>query len=147
MVEIKRILFPTDLTKNSSKVLPYVLSVSDKYNSMIYLLHVIENAPTLRASEVAAAYDEKEALNEAEAEIDNVCEKQLESCPGFQKKVVFGNPAMEILKAIKTVGIDLVVMGTRGRKGTSRIFFGSVAESVIKSSPVPVLVVSSQTVK
>jgi nucleotide-binding universal stress UspA family protein len=147
MVEIEKILFPIDLTENSSKVLPYVLSASERYNSSIYLLHVIENAPTLRASEVAAAYDEKEALNEAGAEMDNVCKNQLESCPGFQKKVVFGNPAMEILKAIKTEGIDLVVMGTHGRRGTSRIFFGSVAESVIKSSPVPVLVINSQTVK
>lgn len=41
MIEIKKILFPLDLTENSSKILPYVLSVSEKYNSTIYLLHVV----------------------------------------------------------------------------------------------------------
>jgi nucleotide-binding universal stress UspA family protein len=147
MVKIDKILFPMDLTEDSLKVLPYVLSVSEKYASSIYLLHVIENTHIWGPSEVAAVYDEKEALEEAETQIDNVCEEQLESCPNFQKKVVLGNPAMEILKAIKTEGIDLVVMGTHGRKGTSHIFFGSVAESVMKSSPVPVLVVNSRTVK
>jgi nucleotide-binding universal stress UspA family protein len=147
MVKIDKILFPIDLTENPSKVLPYVLSASEKYNSTICLLHVIEDAHIWGASGVATAYDEKEALDEAEAEMDKVCEEQLESCPNFQKKVVLGNPAMEILKAIKTEGIDLVVMGTHGRKGTSHIFFGSVAESVMKSSPVPVLVVNSRTVK
>jgi len=43
MAEIKKILFPCDLTENSSKILPYVLSVSEKYNSMIYLLHVVQD--------------------------------------------------------------------------------------------------------
>jgi nucleotide-binding universal stress UspA family protein len=144
MVNIQRILFPIDLTENSLKVLPYVLSASERYNSTICLLHVIEDFGTWGASGVAASYDEKEALDEAEAEMDKVCEEQLESCPSFQKMIVHGNPAMEILKAIKTEGIDLVVMGTHGRKGASHVFFGSVAESVIKSSPVPVLVVNSR---
>jgi hypothetical protein len=43
MVEIRKILFPVDLTQNSSKVLPYVLSASEKYKSTIYLIHVIED--------------------------------------------------------------------------------------------------------
>jgi len=45
MLEIKKILFPCDLEENSSKILPYVLSVSEKYNSMIYLLHVVQDLP------------------------------------------------------------------------------------------------------
>jgi len=43
MIEMKRILFPIDFTENSSKILPYVLSVSEKYDGMIYLLHVVED--------------------------------------------------------------------------------------------------------
>ena len=43
MVEIKKILFPVDFTENSSKILPYVLSMSEKNNSIIYLLHVVED--------------------------------------------------------------------------------------------------------
>ena len=43
MVEIKKILFPFDFTQNSTKILPYVLSVSEKYGAMIYLLHVVDD--------------------------------------------------------------------------------------------------------
>ena len=43
MIEIKKILFPLDLTENSSKILPYVLSLSEKYNSHVYLLHVVQD--------------------------------------------------------------------------------------------------------
>ena len=44
MIEIKKILFPLDLTENSSKILPYVLSLSEKYNSQIYLFHVVQGS-------------------------------------------------------------------------------------------------------
>jgi hypothetical protein len=43
MIDIQRILFPVDFSENSSKILPYVLSISDRYNAMIFLLHVIED--------------------------------------------------------------------------------------------------------
>lgn len=43
MVEIRRILFPVDFTLNSSKILLYVLSLSEKYEAVIYLLHVVED--------------------------------------------------------------------------------------------------------
>jgi nucleotide-binding universal stress UspA family protein len=43
MIEIKKILFPLDLTENSSKILDYVLSLSEKYNSLVYLLHVVQH--------------------------------------------------------------------------------------------------------
>jgi nucleotide-binding universal stress UspA family protein len=144
MVEIDKILFPIDLTGNSSRVLPYVLSAAEKYNSLIYLLHVIEKAPSWVAYGVAAVYDEKEALDEAEGEMEAVCKEHLQNCPNFQKKIVLGNPTMEILKTIKAEGIDLVIMGTHGRKGVSHLFFGGVVESIVKSSPVPVLIVNSK---
>jgi hypothetical protein len=43
MVNIEKILFPCDITANSRKILPYVLSVSEKYESRIYLLHVVQD--------------------------------------------------------------------------------------------------------
>ena len=45
MLEIKKILFPCDLTENLPKILTYVLSIAEKYNSVIYLLHVIDVNP------------------------------------------------------------------------------------------------------
>ena len=150
MVEIKKILFPCDFTENSTKVLPYVLSVAEKYNSTIYLLHVAQDLlkwggfyiphPSLNLFQ-------KELLESAEKAMDRICEEQLEGCPNFQRTIVSGEPAVEILKTIESEGIDLVVMGTHGRKGLEHTVFGSVAENVVKKSPVPVLVVNPYTLK
>ena len=51
------------------------------------------------------------------------------------------------MKYIETVGIDLLIMGTHGRRGLDRAVFGSVAERVIKYSPVPVFVVNTYRAK
>ncbi len=91
MTDIKKILFPIDLTENSSKILPHVLLVSEKYNSMICLLHMSED---LR----------------------------------FGYRVY-------------------VPDFSHGRKGLEQVFFGSVAENVVKKSPVPVMTVNPHKVK
>ena len=145
MVEIKKILFPIDLTENSSKILPYVLSASEKYNSMIYLLHVVHDLHKwghLHVPHPSLDELQKEALGGAEKVLDRVCEEQLQSCPNFQRRIVSGDPVIEILKTIDSEGIDLVIMGTHGRKGLEHAIFGSVAENVVKKSPVPVLTIN-----
>jgi nucleotide-binding universal stress UspA family protein len=149
MVEMKKILFPIDLTENSSKILPYVLSVSEKYNSTIYLLHVVPDFQKWAREYIShtspyASLDmfRKEAVEGAKKAVDRVCEEQLQSCPNFQRRIVSGDAATEILKTIESEHIDLVIMGTHGRKGLEHTIFGSVAENVMKKSPVPVLVVN-----
>ncbi|OEU66265.1 MAG: hypothetical protein BA867_05155 [Desulfobacterales bacterium S5133MH16] len=146
MVEIKKILFPCDLTINASKILPYVLSVSEKYDSMVYLLHVVKDLSKWYSGlyDFRSSMDmyQKEALKRAERCMDRLCEEQLQSCPNFQKRRVSGDPATEILKTIDSEGINLVIMGTHGRKGLDHTIFGSVAENVMKKSPVPVLVIN-----
>ena len=151
MVEIKRILFPVDFTENSSIILPYVLSVSEKYDGMIYLLHVVKDLPKWESGFYIPhiPWDQylEEALKEAEKELDRVCKEQLQGCPNFQKMILSGDPAQEILKIIEREGIDLVVMGTHGSKGLEHVFFGSVAENVVKKSPAPVLTVNPYKLK
>lgn len=146
MVDIKRILFPIDFTENSSKILPYVLSVSEKYDAMIYLLHVVEDLSRWGGGSyvphIPLDQYEKDAVQGAETAMDRVCDEQLQSCPNFQRHICYGDPVQEILKLIDTEKIDLVIMGTHGRKGLEHVFFGSVAENVVKKSPVPVLTVN-----
>ncbi|MFZ7110681.1 MAG: universal stress protein [Desulfatiglandales bacterium] len=145
MVEIRRILFPVDFTVNSSKILPYVLSLSEKYEAVIYLLHVIEDFAEwggFYIPHIPIKRFHEEALKGAQKTLDEICEEQLQNCPGFQKRIVFGDPAPEILKSIESEGVDLVIMGTHGSKGLDHVFFGSAAETVVKKSPVPVLTVN-----
>jgi len=150
MVEIKKILFPCDFTENSTKILPYALSLSEKYGAVIYLLHVVEDFRKWGGFYIPHIPLEKfqeAALKGAERTLDKVCEEKLERCHNFQKKILFGDPALEILKTIEKEGIDLVVMGTHGFKGLEHVFFGSVAENVVKKSPVPVLIINPYKIK
>ena len=151
MLEIRRILFPVDFTENSSKILPYVLSVSEKYDGMIYLLHVVEDLPKWDSGfyipHIPWDQYQEEALKGAGKALERVCEEQLQGCPNVKKMVLSGDPAQEILKAIETEAIDLVIMGTHGRKGLEHVFFGSVAENVVKQSSAPVLTINPYKLK
>jgi nucleotide-binding universal stress UspA family protein len=151
MLEIKRVLFPVDFTENESKILPYVLSVSEKYDARIYLLHVVEDLPKWESGfyipHIPWDQYREEALKGAGKALDRVCKKRLKGCPNFQKMIVSGDPAQEILKTIETEAIDLVIMGTHGRKGLEHVFFGSVAENVVKKSPAPVLTINPYKLK
>ena len=151
MLEIKRILFPIDFTENSSKILPYMLSVSEKYNGMIYLLHVVEDLSIWGSGfyipHIPLKQYVEDALKGAEKRMDKVCDEQLKACPNFHRMILSGDPAQEILKTIESEGIDLVIIGTHGRKGLEHVFFGSVAETVVKKSPVPVLTINPYKVK
>ena len=150
MIKIKKILFPLDLTENSSKILPYVLSISEKYDSIIYLLHVVQDLNRwgkLYVPHPSMDKFQKEAIEVAKKAMDRVCENELQSCPNFQKRVVSGDAVEEILKVVESEDIDLLIMGTHGRKGLEHTIFGSVADNVVKKSPVPVLVINPYKMK
>jgi nucleotide-binding universal stress UspA family protein len=150
MIEIKRVLFPVDFTENSSKILPYALTVSEKFGATIYLLHVVEDFSKWTGGfyipSVPLDLYRKEALSAAEKTIERIVE-QLHGYLQFEKKIVFGDPIQEILKTIESEAIDLVVMGTHGRKGLEHVFFGSVAENVVKRSAAPVLTINPYKTK
>ncbi len=140
-MEIKKILWPTDFSKNSNAALPYVLSLTEKYGAEIYLLYVAEDMADygtwygeLTPSHIAKLHEWE--IPHAEKKMEEVCQKDLAGCPMFHKRVALGDPAEEILNTVKTEGVDVVVMATHGRKG--RFQFGSVTEKVVKNSPVPV---------
>jgi nucleotide-binding universal stress UspA family protein len=149
MVKLERILFPCDFTDNSLKVLPYVLSLAEKYNSEVYLLYV-DDLYTWGGNFIphpSLTVLQKESLEAARKAMDKMCEERLQGCPNFQRKVASGDPASEIVKEIEAEGINMVVMGTHGRRGLEERIFGSVAENVVKKSPVPVLVINPYKVK
>lgn len=150
MMEIKKILFPHDLSENASKVIPYVVSVAEAYNSKIYVLHVVHDLQKWGKVYIPhASMDllQQEAVEAAEKEMDKMGKDQFRGCSNIQTKVVSGDPAGEILRTIGSEGIDLVIIGTHGRKGLEHIVFGSVAETVVKKSPVPVMSINPYKLK
>ena len=145
MVEIKTILFPCDLTQHSAKILQYTLAVAEKFGSEVYILHVV---PDLR--EWAVLYmphkrldlEQKDVEETARKSLIQFCDNFLEDDARVHMRVMSGDPASQIIESAKKEGVDLIVMGTHGRKGIEYSLFGSVAAKVVRFSPVPVLTVN-----
>ena len=79
--------------------------------------------------------------------VDEICDEHFQSCPNITKVIVTGHPVVEILKVVESEDVGIVIMGTHGRSRMEHVIFGSVAENVVKKSPVPVLTINPYTLK
>jgi len=150
MVTIERILYPIDFSECSYDVLPYVLSIAEKYGATIHLLYVardLRHFAGFHVPHTSISVFTKELVDASERMMDEVCKDHLDRCPNFERKVIVGDAGEEIVRTAEREGIDLIVMGTHGRKGLDRTLFGSVAGFVVKHSSVPVLTVNPYRLK
>ncbi|MFZ2088864.1 MAG: universal stress protein [Desulfobaccales bacterium] len=149
---IKTILWPTDLSKNSLQAAKHVVSLAEKYQAQIILLYVGTDLTAFwggyahEPGEHHLKHFQEWELKRAREKMKTICETELRACPRLDIKLVQGDAAAEILKAIQTENADLIVITTHGR-GHDDIdqkspVFGSVAEKVIRTSPVPVHLVN-----
>ncbi|HXK19273.1 MAG TPA: universal stress protein [Polyangiaceae bacterium] len=141
MKTFKHILVPTDFEKASAGALEIAVSLARACDAKVTLLHVWEipiypymdfmlNSEVITRVEDAAVKHLSEAL-----------EKLQQVLPNAASKLKTGQPGPAIVDAIEELKPDLVVMGTHGRHGLERAILGSVAEKLVRSSPVPVLTV------
>ncbi len=143
-MEIKRILFPTDFSDGALNALPYALDMAKSYGAKLYLLHVIYDIATASGLHIPHI-----SVDEMYKELDASARKELEKFGLEQRRVlkdvehtvIRGVPYEEILKFAQEKNIDLIVMGTHGRKGIDRVLFGSTAERVVRNASCPVLTV------
>ena len=145
MIEFKRILYPVDLSDSSGKMIPYVLAVAKKFDSKIYILfaaRVFEYFSSMYVPYPSISRFENEVIAGAEKRLYEFVDEHFSEYANTQAVVVAGDASEEIINYIEEHHIDLVIMGTHGRKGMDKIIFGSVAERVVKTSPVPVMVVN-----
>ena len=142
MKDFSKILFPVDLSDVSPKIAPWVLATAQKYDAEVYLLFVARRFDQYAGLSVpieAIENIENEIITGAEASLDEFATNYFKAYPKCKTKVVQGDAAEEILNFIASEKVDLVIIGTHGRKGIERVLFGSVAERVIKMSPAPVM--------
>jgi nucleotide-binding universal stress UspA family protein len=150
MSEFKRILFPVDLSTASARIVPFVKSLAERYSGRVHLLfvaRVFDYFTSMYVPHPSVSQFEKEVIEGAEKRLYEFADEFFKELQGTRTQVVAGDPSEEILAYINAHTIDLVVMGTHGRKGIDKVIFGSVAERVVKSSPVPVMVVNPFKVK
>ncbi len=142
MKTFKNILFPLDFSESSKKIIPYVVAMAQAFQGQVHLLYVVRDFKYLTSFHVPhPSLDqlENEVLENAQKMISRVADENFNACT---TRVLSGDAATEIIHYAENKKIDLIIMGTHGRKGLDRTFFGSVAENVVKNAPVPVMVIN-----
>lgn len=144
-MEIKRLLWPNDLSKCSEEAIPLVKSLAEKYNAEVHVLYVLQDLTKHESwygdfdkshIEKIQQWEEKSARKRQ----TELCEKYFENCSKFVKHIRIGDPAQEILKTIEYENMDMVVICRKGENG--RFNIGGVADKIVRNSPVSVVIVS-----
>jgi nucleotide-binding universal stress UspA family protein len=142
MEKMKKILVPTDGSDCSLRATTYAINFAKNCNAEIYAIYVVD---TIILKELARAITtkdvEKELKEKGERYLDYVVESAEKEGITAEAILTKGEPHDQIVLFAKTKEIDLIVMGSYGRRGTKRILIGSVTSRVIEYAPCPVLVV------
>jgi len=144
----QRFLVPVDFSEYANQALDYAIGLASKLGARLTLLHVIQSLP-LGGFDMGVTLPYT-YIQDLEAEIANSMQAYLQrvTAAGLEGEtaVVHGVPFQEIIETAKTQQIDLIVMGTHGRTGLLHVLLGSVAATVVRLAPCPVLVVRQLTV-
>ena len=139
----KNILVPTDLSEGAEQALDYACELARTLGAKIHLLNVI-GIPVLGVPELGVALTSTmidSMIADNKAALDQVASHRCGSTDLGQVLLRTGDARDVINQTAKELGADLIVMGTHGRRGVSRALLGSVAETVVRSAPCPVLTV------
>ncbi|EDL59028.1 universal stress protein [Gimesia maris] len=142
MIDIKKILIPTDFSETSQAATQYAVELAKKFGAQLHLLHVIEDPVVYMPMFESYALPPKEDFeNFAKTRLDNWILDEDKAGLEISTHWVHGNPFVDILKYAKREEIDLIVVGTHGRSFTAHLLLGSVAEKVVRKASCPVLTV------
>jgi nucleotide-binding universal stress UspA family protein len=138
MLAIHTVLHATDFSRNASGAFQLACALAHDYGARLVLLHV--TAPPVGMYGDAVCDPEPPNYQEP-------CHAALQRLqPGdlgipVDRRVAEGDAPTEILRVAADIKADIIVMGTHGRTGVGRLVRGSVAETVVRSAPCPVLTV------
>lgn len=142
MMRFKRILVATDFGPSAERAVEVALDLGTRGGAEIVLLHVWQ-APAFAYS--GMTYSVHDVLapirDEAQLALDLAIERASLRSMNVTGLLRAGRPWVEIRDAIDELHPDLVVLGTAGRRALARVLLGSVAEKIVRISPVPVLTV------
>jgi nucleotide-binding universal stress UspA family protein len=144
---VERILVPTDFSDTAAFAMDYACELSGAFGAALHVLHVVENTNPTGGWTAGRRYTtpppsltagiEHEVRNELQSTID----KRTPPVETSVLAVKTGSPLVEIVRYAQEHAIDLIVMGTHGHGPIAHMLLGSVADSVIRRAPCPVLTV------
>jgi nucleotide-binding universal stress UspA family protein len=143
-IEIKRILLPTDFSDYSAAATKCACEFAMKFDAELHVLHALElHLSATPGFEMGLAlptylHESRTAANKALA---GVPDPQWAAGRKVVKTLIEGSAKAEIVRYARQHDIDLIVLATHGRTGLAHAIIGSVAESVVRTAPCPVLTV------
>jgi len=138
---IRKILVPTDFSERSNAALKYAVSLANRYDAKIVLLHVAQ----LPAScAINAPPDVEKMMSLARRSVEGTA-RLIPPEIAREQLVRFGteDTVHTIVREARKAGADLIVIATHGYSGLKRVLLGSTAEGVLRHAPCPVLAVRS----
>jgi nucleotide-binding universal stress UspA family protein len=146
----KKILVPVDGSRTSRLGLEEAIKLAKDRDATLYLLHVVEEQVTVQEASVGGGRyvddfrrtlreDGKAILSDAEA----IAKKKNVRTKSLVVENIASPIADVIVNQAKKLKVNLIVLGTHGRRGIKRLVMGSDAEGVVREAPVPVLLVRS----
>ena len=143
MYIVRNILVSTDFSDFSTAAIEYASSLALLYGARIHLVHVIEPGPVVGVHNVEL--NTSMLMNELETSAEEEMRKfvywKLKNNTNLEQVILQGEPHREIVRYAQEHEIDLIVIASHGRTGLAHMLMGSVAEKIVRLSPVPVLAV------
>jgi nucleotide-binding universal stress UspA family protein len=139
----RTILVPVDFSDYSEAALDYAVDLSARLDAKVFLLNVI-GVPALGVPELGVALTStfiESMVRDNQATIDKLADARRQKANIGGALLRTGDARDVINHTAEEVGAELIVMGTHGRRGVGRALLGSVAESVVRTSPCPVLTI------
>lgn len=153
-MNIKRILVPVDYSACSRVALRFAADLAQRFGGSLDVVHVWDR-PSYVSDVVMTRSDPLSAKSlivlieeNARRDLDEfLTSAELPAGTALISRLIAGDPASALLHELKLGSYDLVVLGTHGRTGLSHVLLGSVAEKVLRLSPVPVLTVPADATR
>ena len=151
-MKVERILVPVDYSTCSRAALRTAVELAQKFNAALDVVHVWDRPSyvtdvVMTTTEPVSGKSLIRMIQEnAQRDLDEFLQtSELPSGTSVAGRLLSGDPASALLHELRGRAHDLVVVGTHGRTGLSHVLLGSVAEKLVRLSPVPVLTVPDET--
>lgn len=146
-MEFKRFLVPVDYSEHSKASLKYAVDLAERFGASLDVVHVWDRPNYVPETMVVVGEGSSRSLAEliqqnAEREMrEFLADVELPANVTVRERLLSGEPAAVLLEELGRGGYDLAVVGTHGRTGLTHLLLGSIAEKLVRMSPVPVLTI------
>ena len=147
MKNLKKILCPVDFSEPSNAALISAVELAEHYSASIILVHAINEIDPTPSPSYTLTHHLMDQIPQimgqmtenAHKAMQDLIKNHVDQRIPAEHRVVIGDPAESIVQLAENEEADLIVMATHGRSGLKGLFFGSVAEKVVRSAACPVL--------